>query len=275
MHLSVRSWPGMRSVHAVVPPHPRLDDTMTVTGPGQIGVGFTGHRNLVHDQDGPVTADLAPGSTTVTGDAPVRWLRVHEATEALEIYPDPDLLARITAGASRPVTITPRVGIRDGVVQGVASVLRQVHSIGAELDDVAASTLAHRLATHLVVRHGGARLEPPPRRLLDAHAVDRVADVVEARLSETITLDELAAVVHLSPHHFARLFTRTTGVPPHRFVTAQRMDRARVLLRTSRYSVPEVARLVGYQNPSHFRRVFRRLHGHSPGELRDRCLRSG
>lgn len=267
----VRHWPGMRSEYAWVRPHPGGTDTATVTRPHQIGIAFTGHRRLAYESGGrSLTADLAPGSTIVSGSAPITWLRVHEITEALEIYPDPALVAATaSASASRPVDVDLVLGRSDATVLGIGSLLRQAHVGGVVLSDVAASTLAHRLVTHLLVRYAGVRPSDGPRPgLLDARTVDRVADLVDARLHDVLTLDDLASAVSLSPFHFARGFARTTGVPPHRFVTSRRMDRARHLLWTSDRSVEDVARAVGYGNLSHFRRTFRRFHGVAPSALR-------
>jgi AraC family transcriptional regulator len=97
--------------------------------------------------------------------------------------------------------------------------------------------------------------------------------MVEARLDTTLTLDALAAEARLSPFHFARAFKETTGLTPHGFVTVRRMDRARRLLHTSTNPVDEVARMVGFSNISHFRRLFRRHHGMAPSVLRELASR--
>ena len=130
---------------------------------------------------------------------------------------------------------------------------------------VAASTLACRLVDHLFDRYAGLR-EPARARAgrLDTRAVDLVTDLVEARLHEVLSLDDLAVAVRLSPYHFHRSFRASTGMAPHAFVTARRMDRARLLLWTSGRTVDEVATAVGFHNRSHFRRVFRRHHGLPP-----------
>ncbi len=47
----------------------------------------------------------------------------------------------------------------------------------------------------------------------------RVIEHIQQNLDKDLTLAELAAVVYMSPYHFARLFKRTTGMPPHRFVS--------------------------------------------------------
>jgi AraC family transcriptional regulator len=255
---AVRHWPGMRSEYAWLPAR----DGPTVTGEHQIGVSFSGHRDLVYATGGRSrTRDIEPGSTIVSAADVIEWRRVREPTEALEIYPDPDLLA----GAG-PVEFAQRIGCRDGTVLGVATVLRRAHVAGAALTDVAASTLAHRLVAHLLERYAGVRA-PGGGRLAPA-TVDRVTDLVEARLHTTLTLDDLAAVARLSPYHFSRAFRAGTGLAPYEFVTARRMDRARLLLGTTRRTVEEVAAGVGFTNLSHFRRTFRRHHGVPPSAAR-------
>lgn len=235
----------------------------TRTKPHQIGVSFSAHRGAVFESGGRVrSADLAGGSVVVTGAEPLAWLRAPEATEALEIYPEP--APRQPRWAAEPAVV-----IRDGTVLAIASVLKRVHAAGTDLSDIAASTLAHRLADHLSRHYGGEhRGDARPRGALDRASVDRVADYVEANLSGQLTLDQLAAVAALSPYHFARLFKRTTGLAPHQFVTSRRVDRASRLLVGSGASVDAIAAAVGMPNTSHFRRVFRRHTGLLPGQLR-------
>ncbi len=96
----------------------------------------------------------------------------------------------------------------------------------------------------------------------------RVADHIDANLCGELTLGELSGVVHMSPFHFARLFKRTAGVPPHRFVVRRRVDRAIELLAGGELPIGEIARLVGYATPSHFTTVFRRITGITPTEYR-------
>ena len=262
----------MQSRYAWLPAH----EDPTRTGPYQVGVAFTGHRGLPWAAGGRVrTSDVTPGSVIVTGGAGIDWLRVREPTEALEVYPSAALL-RAAAGGAVPPGPELVVGTRDGVVLGIASVLRRVHATDGDLGDVAASTLAHRLAHHLLTRYAGLPGAAPGPGTLPAATVDRVAEYVDAALAGPLDLDRLAGVALLSPYHFARAFRATTGLTPHGFVTSRRMDRARLLLRSGPAPVEAVAAAVGFGNVSHFRRVFRRHTGSAPGELRaDRKIRPG
>ena len=103
----------------------------------------------------------------------------------------------------------------------------------------------------------------------------RVTEYIHAHLDGTLNLAELGAVVFMSPYHFARLFHRSTGVPPHRFVVRARIDQAIVLLAAPEPSIAQISRAVGFRTPSHFSTVFRRLVGVTPHEYRARCLQAG
>ena len=210
----------------------------------QVGVSFSRHRGLVYESaDRTVEADLAAGSVIVTGVDPITWLRVHETTEALEIYPDLDLLRSLAPDAAPIEPVRPG---HDGTVLGIASILKRVHATGSGLSDIAASTLAHTLAGHLIEQYSGRRSGArPPTGRLDRRTVDRVTAFIDAELSGVLTLDRLAAVAMLSPFYFARAFKDTTGLTPHEFVTSRRMHRATNLLLQSGAGVDQVAHAVG------------------------------
>src|SRR2546425_8839080 len=72
----------------------------------------------------------------------------------------------------------------------------------------------------------------------------------------------------MSPYHFARLFKRSTGVPPHRFLVRRRIDAARALLAAQTAPIAEIAQLVGFRTPSHFTTTFRRVTGMTPSAYR-------
>src|SRR3989475_11903889 len=101
----------------------------------------------------------------------------------------------------------------------------------------------------------------------------RVTEYIQQNLDKDLTLGELAAVVYMSPYHFARLFKGSTGVPPHRFVVRQRIARARAFLATQELSIAQISRLAGLPTPSHFTTVFRRVTGITPRGYRTGYVR--
>jgi AraC family transcriptional regulator len=100
-----------------------------------------------------------------------------------------------------------------------------------------------------------------------------VIEHIQQNLDKDLTLAELAAVVYMSPYHFARLFKGSTGLPPHRFVVRQRIARASAFLATRELSIAQISQMVGFRTPSHFTTVFRRVRGITPRGYRTGCLR--
>jgi AraC family transcriptional regulator len=96
----------------------------------------------------------------------------------------------------------------------------------------------------------------------------RVVEFIEEHLAEEISLATLAELVNLSLFHFARAFKKSFGVPPHRYHSALRMDRARALLRRPALSVTQIGVQTGFRETSSFTRAFRRFTGLTPTEYR-------
>jgi transcriptional regulator GlxA family with amidase domain len=100
--------------------------------------------------------------------------------------------------------------------------------------------------------------------------IGRVIALMEDRLDERLSLGELAAAVRLSPSHMARLFAGQVGVPPARYLHQLRLARARILIERTSLDLAQIMACVGLRDPSHFSRDFRREHGVSPSQLRER-----
>jgi AraC-like DNA-binding protein len=107
-----------------------------------------------------------------------------------------------------------------------------------------------------------------PRGGLSPGALRRVCDYIRAHLGEDLEVGTLAAQAGLSPYHFARAFKESVGVPPHRFLLAQRIERAADLLRHTEQSLASIALTVGFADQSHFSRSFHALAGLTPGQFR-------
>jgi AraC-like DNA-binding protein len=100
--------------------------------------------------------------------------------------------------------------------------------------------------------------------------VRRVTAYIENNLHRELRLEELAAVTHMSPYHFARLFKRATGTSPHRFLVRRRIDAAIGLLTESTASISSIGRAVGFRTASHFATTVRRITGMTPSAYRAR-----
>lgn len=88
-------------------------------------------------------------------------------------------------------------------------------------------------------------------------------EYLSSHLSETITIDELAAHVGMSRAVFHRKFKQTTTMSPMQFVKSMRLNKAAMQI-ASGISVNEAAMGVGYISTSQFSREFKRMFGDSP-----------
>ncbi len=127
-----------------------------------------------------------------------------------------------------------------------------------------------RLALGLVNRDPDAGASPDAVRA----AADRreqirpVLAYVDRHCREGITLEDVSALVHVSPSRVRHVFKDVTGVSFKEYVTQVRIAEAKRLLLGTELSVADVARSVSYTNLHQFYKVFSRSCGMSPGEYR-------
>ena len=93
--------------------------------------------------------------------------------------------------------------------------------------------------------------------------------LIQSEFRRNLCLEELAGSVNLSPSRLRHLFKHDTGQTLGQYVMCQRMNRARLLLRTTHFSVKEVMNQVGISDPSHFARDFKKCFGVSPTSCRE------
>ncbi|GAA5125511.1 helix-turn-helix transcriptional regulator [Pseudonocardia adelaidensis] len=129
-----------------------------------------------------------------------------------------------------------------------------------------AETAATYLAAHLLTRHAAL---PAPRPVsAEDLRVRRAISFTNDNHHRPLALTDIAAVANLSPFHFLRVFKLATGLTPHRFLTAVRVNRARHYLERGELSVTEIARLCGFASSSQLATAFRRATGTSPSAYR-------
>jgi AraC family transcriptional regulator len=128
-------------------------------------------------------------------------------------------------------------------------------------------------------RHGPAG--PSGKRRRDGTEADH-ADRVEAaraylarRMSERVTLDDVARAVGSSPFHLARLFQQRTGAPLHRYLTRLRLRASLERLADGANDLTALALELGFSSHSHFTDSFRREFGRAPSEVRRVVSRRG
>jgi AraC family transcriptional regulator len=96
----------------------------------------------------------------------------------------------------------------------------------------------------------------------------RVKDFIEANLNTNISLSSLADESGYSRAHFGKMFRKATGMSPHRYVLACRVDHVRSLLERKDLTLAGIATSCGFSSQAHMSKVFRELTGSTPGAVR-------
>lgn len=99
-------------------------------------------------------------------------------------------------------------------------------------------------------------------------SVEEAIRTMRERLGEPLSLGAIARAGAASPYHFDRIFREVTGMPPFRFLSALRMDAARRLLLTTRFSATSICFEVGYSSVGSFTSQFAASVGMPPRRLR-------
>lgn len=102
------------------------------------------------------------------------------------------------------------------------------------------------------------------------HQLRPVLQYVDEHYEQKLTLETLAAMAHMSRHHFYRLFKSITGMPPIEYVNRLRIQAASKLLQQKQLPVHEIAQAVGIPDSNYFSRLFKKYQQVSPSSLQSR-----
>ena len=121
---------------------------------------------------------------------------------------------------------------------------------------LAVNLLRYHTATRprLPVYEGGL----PPRQL------NQVLDYIDTHLEQNIKLADLAQLLDMSQFHFSRLFKQSIGTTPHQYVSQQRVERAKQLLKKTDRLIVDIAFECGFNSHSHLSKQFRQFTGMTP-----------
>lgn len=244
------------AIQVLVPDETAAISTVYRTGAGEIRRAFL---------RAPLVAVVPPGRECSmhcvrSGDTLVLRLAAHFYAQ------------RVRAALGEAVPLVARFAAFDPFIRALATGLLAELRGGDRPAAAYLEPLGAVLSVHLARHYGAAVPEPecvpcglPPHRLLHVQAF------VRDHISEVLHVERLAAEVHMSQYHFARMFKRATGQPPHLYVVLQRVSHARALLQQTELPLLEVAEQSGFRTQGHFTGVFRRYTGVTPRTFRLSC----
>lgn len=222
------------------------------------GHGAFDCRRAVHDA-APGTCNLIAAGELHTGRA-----TSGDGWTYRNLHIEAPLMSRLLESAEwrgsgdvsfrRPLTTDPVLAGR------LARVLASVTEASSLLqnESLLLSVVARLITDHLVCGHA---LRDAGR---EHAAVTRAREWLDAHSEQNVSIRSLAHVAGLSAYYLVRAFHRQVGVPPHRYQTIVRVNRARTLL-ASGAALSDVAYRTGFCDQSHLTRCFKRTLGVTPG----------
>lgn len=99
-----------------------------------------------------------------------------------------------------------------------------------------------------------------------------ILPIMEDSYMNPISVPELAYLTGRSLAGFKRDFHATFGISPTEWIRCRRLEKAKVLLLSSDISISDVCYTVGFENPTHFSRLFKEKYGVSPSQIKSKPL---
>jgi AraC family transcriptional regulator len=197
--------------------------------------------------------------------------------ETMHLYLPTVLFDRLKDDFNLPIaaahSIRHAAGISDDVINHIGrSILSElmIETAGGRMyAEAAALTLAARLLQKYC-DCGSLALTTLNADPLDYVRLRRVLDYISSNIDEDITLADLARVADQSPFHFARKFALAMGIPPKRYVSRMRLDKAMAELAAGKLPLSQIALNAGFSSQASFTRAFRRATSTTPQEYRRR-----
>ena len=110
--------------------------------------------------------------------------------------------------------------------------------------------------------------EMKPARNENASRLNDLTGYIHDNLSSAITVESLAEKYHLHPNYFIRYFKKATGASPMQYIYKARIEKAKLLLKSTGLSITEISDRTGFGDIYHFSRSFKNYTGYSPSDFR-------
>ena len=176
-------------------------------------------------------------------------------------------LAEQEIGSGDAELVPPPFGTIDTTALSIAQLLRADLREGGSV--LYADTLITLFGIHLLRNY--TLQKKPPRQVkggLSGDDTRKVRDYLNENFTRQTSVQELAALVDLSPKHFIHAFTKSFGAAPHRYLVDLRLDFAERLLLGGNLAIAEVAYASGFSSQSHLTATMKKYRRMTPTQLR-------
>ena len=183
----------------------------------------------------------------------------------------PLLQANPEIGVDPDQPLVGQYGVRDSVLHCCATVLRDRYLDKSPDNALYFRALIVFLLTHLITTYRQKSIGTgiPSEQTKADNRLDLILRYIDENLEQELKVALLAEKAELSSPHFCRIFKKSTGLSPHRYILLQRIAKAKLLLDSSTMSLLDIALQCGFYDQSHFNLQFRNFTGMTPKAYRD------
>jgi AraC-like DNA-binding protein len=217
-------------------------------------------------------SSVAPNTILFNPARDYLWIRKRTSQphcRMLLLKIDPTLVNRLDVGDVNVAELQFRqkIDIEDqGVRLTVAAIMQEIEAPGLN-SRLYLDSLLMLLLTRLM--RCASNFATPCQRTyvkggLPGWRLKYALELLESDLTKTPSLAELARSLRIHPTSFCRAFKQSTGLSPHRYLLAHRINRAKEMMKSQKRTLTEIAFDCGFKSSSQFSIVFKRITGVSP-----------
>jgi AraC family transcriptional regulator len=195
--------------------------------------------------------------------------RIAQPVDATCIQLAPNVLASVAQELGRRPELAATCRLRDEQVHGIVALMEAELRAGCPNGRPYGQYLAQVLAAFLLQNYSAARSPASGSAHAGRQKISAALQYIQSK-AQDLSIDRLAAVSHLSPYHFSRLFKQSTGLTPHQYVLHWRIEESKRLLTRTELDLAEIAQRLGFRDQSHFTERFRKITGATPKRWRDK-----
>jgi len=201
-----------------------------------------------------------------------QWIGTCDMTHVTMTISDEALMAA-SDGAGNRIELRLERELMDPRLRALATAVDVERTAGFPSGRLFLDSIEQALARALVLGYAMRDSVRVYRGGLSPVKFRKIKELVQEKMEEDLSLEEMARTVDLSTAHFSQVFRNTTGQTPHQFLLWFRVQRAKEMLRSAEMRVLDVAIACGFKTQQHFARAFRQMCGASPTEYRYQSLR--
>jgi AraC family transcriptional regulator len=187
---------------------------------------------------------------------------LHAPHDTIHVY----LRSELFAGKS--ADLVPMFGVEDPILEHLIGAIGAAINRHLPRSSLFVDPIAHAMVDRILQINGRRTLAPEYAGGMSERQLRRIRDFVNANMEKDIRLDAMAMACGLGASHFVRSFKAAVGKTPYQYVLAQRVERAKQLLKDKTQSLSEIALQCGFCHQEHLTRVFRKFTGETPGYYR-------